>query len=36
MELLFKTRIGQQLLMIAIVMQIIGYVWIRKVIKIEV
>jgi tight adherence protein B len=36
MELLFKTRIGQQLLMVAIVMQVIGYIWIRKVIKIEV
>jgi len=36
MELLFKTRMGQQLLMVAIVMQVIGYIWIRKVIKIEV
>jgi tight adherence protein B len=36
MELLFKERMGQQLLMVAIVMQVIGYIWIRKVIKIEV
>ena len=36
MELLFHERLGQQLLMGAIVMQVIGYIWIRKVIKIEV
>lgn len=36
MELLFNERLGQQLLMAAIVMQVIGYIWIRKVIKIEV
>ena len=36
MELLFNERMGQQLLMVAIVMQVIGYIWIRKVIKIEV
>ena len=36
MELLFHEKLGQQLLMVAIVMQVIGYIWIRKVIKIEV
>lgn len=36
MDLLFKERLGQMMLMIAIVMQIIGFFWIRKVIKIEV
>jgi tight adherence protein B len=36
MQLLFHEHLGQQLLMVAIVMQVIGYIWIRKVIKIEV
>lgn len=36
METLFKERIGQTMLMGAIVMQTIGFLWIRKVIKIEV
>ena len=36
MDLLFNEKLGQQLLMGAIVMQVIGYIWIRKVIKIEV
>ena len=36
MNILFRERMGQMLLMTAIVMQTIGYVWIRQVIKIEV
>ena len=36
MNLLFRERMGQILLMVAIVMQVIGYVWIRQVVKIEV
>jgi tight adherence protein B len=36
MQLLFHEKMGQTMLMGAIVMQAIGYVWIRKVIKIEV
>jgi tight adherence protein B len=36
MQLLFHERMGQIMLMGAIVMQSIGFVWIRKVIKIEV
>jgi len=36
MNLLFRERMGQMLLMVAVVMQAIGYVWIRQVIKIEV
>jgi tight adherence protein B len=36
MNLLFRERLGQQMIMAAIVMQTIGYVWIQKVIKIEV
>ena len=36
MQLLFHERMGQMMLMGAIVMQSIGFVWIRKVIKIEV
>jgi tight adherence protein B len=36
MNLLFRERMGQMLLMAAIVMQAVGYVWIRQVIKIEV
>jgi tight adherence protein B len=36
MNLLFRERLGQQMLMAAIVMQIFGFMWIQKVIKIEV
>jgi tight adherence protein B len=36
MNLLFRERMGQQMLIAAIVMQIVGYMWIKKVIKIEV
>jgi len=36
MNLLFRERIGQFLLMVAITLQVIGYLWIRHVIKIEV
>ena len=36
MELLFKERMGQMMIAGAIVMQTIGYFWIRQVIKIEV
>jgi len=36
MDLLFRERIGQFLLMVALVLQVTGYLWIRHVIKIEV
>jgi len=36
MGLLFKERMGQVMVGIAIVMQTIGYIWIRQVVKIEV
>ena len=36
MNLLFRERMGQMLLMAALVMQTIGYFWIRQVVKIEV
>ena len=36
MQLLFTERMGQMMLIVAIVMQAIGFVWIRQVIKIEV
>jgi tight adherence protein B len=36
MELLFKERLGQMMLVTAMVMQTIGFFWIRKVIRIEV
>ena len=36
MNLLFKEKMGQQMIMGAIVMQSVGYVWIRQIIKIEV
>jgi tight adherence protein B len=36
MNLLFRERMGQMLLLTAIVMQVIGYLWIRQVVKIEV
>ena len=35
-HLLFTNRLGQTMLMVALVMQTIGYFWIRQVIKIEV
>ena len=36
MQLLFREHMGQMMLMGAIVMQTIGFIWIRQVIKIEV
>ncbi len=36
MNLLFRERMGQMLLLAAIGMQVIGYLWIRQVVKIEV
>ena len=36
MNMLFRERIGQMLLMAALVMQTIGFFWIRQVVKIEV
>ena len=36
MNLLFRERMGQTLLMIALGMQTTGYFWIRQVVKIEV
>ena len=36
MELLFHEHMGQMMILGAIVMQTVGYFWIRKVIKIEV
>ena len=36
MSPLFHERLGQMMLMGAIIMQVVGYLWIRKVIKIEV
>jgi tight adherence protein B len=36
MELLFKDSIGQMLIMVAIVMQTVGFLWIKQVVKIEV
>ena len=36
MQLLFRERMGQTMLMGALVMQVVGLVWIRQVIKIEV
>jgi Flp pilus assembly protein TadB len=36
MNLLFTERMGQMMILGAIVMQAAGYVWIRKIIKIEV
>lgn len=36
MDLLFKERMGQMMILAAIVLQTIGYIWIRQVIKIEV
>lgn len=36
MNMLFRERMGQILLMVAMVMQTIGYIWIKQVVKIEV
>jgi tight adherence protein B len=36
MDLLFKEPIGRMLLLVALILQVTGYVWIRQVIKIEV
>ena len=36
MNLLFRERMGQMMLMAAIVMQTIGYLWIKRIVKIEV
>jgi tight adherence protein B len=36
MKLLFQERMGQMMLLTAMVMQTVGYIWIRQVIKIEV
>jgi tight adherence protein B len=36
MQLLFREHMGQMMLLGAIVMQTIGFIWIRQVIKIEV
>jgi len=36
MNMLFRERMGQILLMVAIGMQITGYIWIQQVVKIEV
>ena len=36
MNLLFRDRMGQQMLMAAIVMQTCGYLWIKRIVKIEV
>ena len=36
MNLLFRERMGQQMLMAAIVMQTAGFLWIKKIVKIEV
>jgi len=36
MQLLFRERMGQMMLMGAMTLQVIGYIWIRQVIKIEV
>jgi tight adherence protein B len=36
MGLLFKEPMGQKMLMAAVIMQVVGYLWIKRVIKIEV
>ena len=36
MKLLFQERMGQMMLIAAMVMQTVGFIWIRQVIKIEV
>jgi Flp pilus assembly protein TadB len=35
MNLLFRERMGQQMLMAAIVMQTCGFLWIKQIVKIE-
>jgi len=36
MNMLFRERMGQMMLLVAIVMQSIGFIWIKQVVKIEV
>jgi tight adherence protein B len=36
MDLLFTRRLGQQIIGVAIVMQIFGFFWIRKILDLEV
>ena len=36
MKLLYTEKMGQMMIVVAIIMQTVGYVWIRKIIKIEV
>jgi tight adherence protein B len=36
MDLLFSHRMGQQMIGVAIVMQVIGFFWIRKILDLEV
>ena len=36
MELLFTDKLGQQMLITVMIMQVVGFIWIRKVIRIEV
>jgi len=36
MNMLFRERMGQMMLLVAIVMQFIGFIWIKQVVKIEV
>jgi len=36
MKLLFENRLGQMMIIASVVMQAVGFVWIKKVIKIEV
>jgi Flp pilus assembly protein TadB len=36
MNLLFRERMGQMMLMATIVMQTFGFLWIKKIVKIEV
>ena len=36
MNLLFEESMGQKMLVVAVTMQVVGYLWIKRVIKIEV
>ena len=36
MNLLFEERIGQMMILACIVMQTIGFIWIKQIVKIEV
>ena len=36
MSLLFRERVGQMLITVVLIMQTVGYLWIRKIVKIEV